>query len=143
MTWFSHTWFNLKNMVALKAMWFNLRTDPLQWFLNELSPSSYTNLDHKLHWHNMPPEMRGWFLQHMPIGFAVQLVWILLCHFFPNILNIWMGLVLMAVIAFVIEVIQFFVAKASFINPINSAIDIAFYVAGSALAWHLSSLLIK
>lgn len=127
MSYLSETLANLKSGLAFKIFWMNLKANPWQWFLNELSPSSWLNPDHKLHWANLKPEMIGWG-KHIAIAAAATV----LLRFFTGMTNsqlIWTTVG----ITFVVEVIQFFMHRASFINPINSILDILFYVAGTVL----------
>ena len=128
MSYLSETWQNLKAGVAWKGMIANFKANAWQWFLNELSPSSYTNPDHKLHWHNLATEMFGWS-KHIAIGAVGAFIF--------RLLGIsWGWAFATAVIAASIaEVVQFFIAKASFVNPLNSFLDVSFYVAGVTLFW--------
>ena len=128
MSWFSETWFNLTNLTALKGMMLNMKADFTQWLLYELSPSFYIT---GLSWSGLLTEMIGW-TKHIGYGVAFMVVWLIAAKFITKLKN-WMAFLSMAGIAFVIEIIQFLMARASFINPINSILDIAFYVAGSAL----------
>lgn len=132
MTWFQETLYNLKNNTAIKIWIGNFTNNPKQALLNELSPSSWLNPDHKLHWSNMKPEAIGW-LKHIGIGAIAYVVLSALG------LNWWQSLIAIAVGTFVVEIIQFFVTRALFVNPINSILDISFYVLGGVLVIGLLS----
>lgn len=126
MSWISDTLANLKSGLAFKIMVMNFKANPWQCFKNELSPSSWTNPDRQLHWANLYPEMIGWG-KHIVIGAVGAAI----LRFFgvsdPKILMV------AAISSFVVEIIQFLVARASFVNPINSLLDIGFYVLGAYL----------
>lgn len=120
------TLYNLKNLTAFKVCFRNFRLNWKQALLNEVSPSSWLNPDQQLHWANVKPEALGW-LQHLGIGvvayaflYALEVGW-------------WQSLVTIAVGAFVVEIIQFFIARAAYVNPVNSILDIWFYVLGGIL----------
>ena len=106
--------YNLKHGFPFKLVVQNINEKGWkQWFLNELSPSSWLNPDQKLHWFNLQPEMIGWG-KHILIGAAFTLA--LRIHPFIIIL-----------FAAAYEVYTFLLPGAWFMNPVNASIDVFFY----------------
>lgn len=115
--------FNLKNMSAFKGLVLGIKkSGPLVWLRNELVPTwhvKYTGFFGPGGWLGFTPEFtqevfKGWFGLHL--GIAVGLAFVLG-------INWWQ----MALIAFVIEVVQFLKTDAAFVLPVNSLLDIGSY----------------
>jgi hypothetical protein len=119
---------NLKGNVAIGTMLFNFKKlGVVQWLLNELSPGSYLSPTGKLGWDTLKPEMFGWG-KHILIAGAVSAV----LKLFVGVSNL--RLILLTIgITFVVEIVQFIRAKAYYINPVNSTLDIFFYVVGTLI----------
>lgn len=86
------------------------------WLLYELCPSFYVNGPN---WQDMRNELAGWFFQHIPLGFM----------FYAFCPHLWM----IVVAALLIEIIESARVKFSYVNWVNSLIDIGFYVAGGVI----------
>jgi len=123
---------NLKSGLAFKIMVNNIKTMGLaQWLLFELCPSFYVNGVNRP---DMEAEAFGW-LKHIPWASMGTTVWLLICAWFG--IPRWTTWALLVIIPFIVEVIQFIRADASYINPVNSFLDILFYVIGGAMTYYV------
>jgi hypothetical protein len=86
------------------------------WLLYELCPSFYVNGPN---WKDMRKEASGWLFQHIPLGFM----------FYAFVPHLWA----IALAALIIEVIESARVKFAYVNPINSLLDIGFYVLGGVI----------
>lgn len=123
---------NLKSGVAFKILVNNIKTMGwAKWLLFELCPSFYVNGVNRA---DMETEAFGW-CKHILWASMGTTVWLLICAWFG--IPRWTTWVLLIVIPLIVEIIQFILAKAAYINPINSILDILFYVIGGAATYYV------
>jgi len=147
--WLGKLFSNLRGNVAIRGMLSNIKGRGwLQWLSNELAPASYTTPGAKLTLGTFLPEVFGWS-KHIVLSFLFTMVYQVLVNAIATITTESISgsikgilfnvqpfskvLLITVVITFVIEIIEFIAAQASFINPVNSLLDILFYVLGAWL----------
>lgn len=125
---FRELFYNVRQGVAFKAIKYNIkRLGVFQWLLNELSPGSYTTKSGKLTLEVLGPEVFGW-AKHIGIAFFVSAT----LKTFLNASNT--RLILLTIgISSLVEVLQFIRSKGLYLNPVNSLLDVGFYVVGTLI----------
>lgn len=108
-------WQNLKTGFAFKSWWLNLKNHTWLTLRNELCPSWWvTGFDGWFGPSMKQEALYGWCGLHLGVALALAV---------GLGINWWQ----MALIALGIEVFQFCKAYGSFVNPINSLLDIGSY----------------
>lgn len=117
-------------ILALRTMCERIRTTPIKWLFYELVPEFWV---YGPNWRSTRKEVVGWFFYFKSGGwwFPGHMVQGFLLSF---ILPWWWAI---ALYGFMIEIIQLFKAKFTYILPINSLIDISAYVLGYYL-YHIA-----
>ena len=107
-------WANLRNLSAFKQWWGNLTSQPLLTLRNEINPSWWVQFDGWFGPSLFQEVVKGWFGLHLIVALLLTAI---------LGINWWQ----MVLVAFGLEILQFIKAKAEFINPINSLLDIGSY----------------